>query len=420
MKVAVIGSGGREHALAWKLLQSPHIERAFCLPGNGGTARTAGCQNVALAADDFAGIARCVQERGIELAVVGQEGPLAQGLTDYLHERGIPTFGPTQAGAQLEASKAWTKDLLASAGIPTAAAATFTNATAAHDYVRRQGAPLAVKADGLAAGKGVVIATTVAQAQAAIAELFQQGHTALVVEECLQGDELTVMALTDGQTVRPLLPSQDYKRIGEGDTGANTGGMGACAPAPLADGALMARIEQEILQPTVSALRSRGIDYRGVLYAGLMVTPQGEPRVLEFNCRFGDPEIQAVLPLLRSPLDELLLACTERRLAAVPALQWYPQRAVCVVTAAQGYPGAYEKGHAITGLAEAQQAGGVLFHAGTQHTEQGGCVTAGGRVLAVTATGETFERARAQAYAATERIAFAGKYYRRDIGDRLS
>ncbi|AFY75747.1 phosphoribosylamine--glycine ligase [Pleurocapsa sp. PCC 7327] len=418
MKVLVVGNGGREHALAWKLLQSPQVESCICTPGNGGTAGLKGCQNIAVSVDDFDSIARIAQERGIDLVVVGPEFPLSLGIADRLQRDKIKVFGPTQAGAQIEASKSWAKALMEEAGVPTAKSATFTEAEAAKTYIAQQGAPIVVKADGLAAGKGVIVAATVEEAQAAIDTLFREGFTKLIVEEYLLGEEVSVLALTDGFTVRFLLPAQDHKRIGEGDTGSNTGGMGAYAPAPIATPELMQQIEQDILKPTVEALRRRGIDYRGVLYAGLMISPQGEPKVLEFNCRFGDPETQAILPLLETPLDELLLACTEKRLADFPPLRWKAGSAVCVVIASAGYPGAYAKGMAIAGIDKAEASGAIVFHAGTK-LQNRQLVTDGGRVLGVTATGDTFANAIARVYQAVDCIEFAGKYCRRDIGYRV-
>lgn len=421
MKVLVVGNGGREHALAWKLLQSQRIRQVICIPGNGGTATTERCQNVPLRVDDFEGIVRFTVVQNISLVVVGPELPLALGITDYLreHNPNLLVFGPTQEGAQIEASKYWAKSLMESAGIPTPRFATFTKAEAAIDYVMTQGAPIVVKADGLAAGKGVIVAATVEEAKAGVESLFKNGFDTVVIEECLTGQEVSILALTDGITVRPLLPAQDHKRIGEGDTGENTGGMGAYAPAPLVTPALMERIEQEILQPTVDALRQRGIDYRGVLYAGLMITPAGDPMVLEFNCRFGDPETQAILPLLETPLEELLLACTQQRLEQLPPISWKPGAAACVIAAAQGYPGAYQKGQVITGIKEAEEQGAVVFQAGTQLKQQQ-LVTDGGRVLGVTATGDTFEQAISGAYVAMNCIQYEGMYYRKDIGHRVT
>lgn len=394
------------------------MDFCYCVPGNGGTASLDRCQNLALAADDFAGIAEWVNAEGVGLVVVGPELPLSLGITDYLQARGIAVFGPTQAGARLEASKSWAKAIMVEAGVPTAASETFTEAIAAKNYVSRLGAPIVVKADGLAAGKGVIVAQTIAEAHQAIDDLFAARLTPLVIEEFLVGEEVSVLALADGSTVRPLLPAQDHKRIGERDTGLNTGGMGACAPASIASGDCFQRIEREILLPIIQTLKQQGIDYRGVLYAGLMIAPNGEPKVLEFNCRFGDPETQAVLPLLQTPLDQLLLACVEGRLAFHPPPVWQEGLAICVVLSSAGYPGSYEKGKAIEGIEEAEKLGVTVFHAGTRRQKR--CLlTDGGRVLGVTATGKNFASTRALVYRAIEKIHFEGAYYRRDIGHRL-
>jgi len=422
VKVLVIGSGGREHALAWKLLQSSQVEQVVCVPGNGGTATMARCQNLSLSVDDFAQIAQFALDNGISLVVVGPEVPLAMGITDYLQTKGLMVFGPTKAGSQIEASKAWAKALMQEAGIPTAKAAVFTEATAAKSYVKSQGAPIVVKADGLAAGKGVIVATTVEQAQAAIDAIFggQFGSAGkfVLVEECLVGQEVSVLAVTDGVTIRPLLPAQDHKRIGEGDIGENTGGMGVYAPAPIATAEIIAQVEEQVLQSAIATLRKKGIDYRGVLYAGLMVSPAGESKVLEFNCRFGDPETQALMPLLETPLEDIILACIQQRLADLPPIAWKPGVAATVVAAAGGYPGYYEKGKVITGTGEAEASGATVFHAGTKLVNNQ-VVTDGGRVLNVTAVGDNFDQAFAQTYVALEKIHFEGMYYRRDIGYRV-
>jgi phosphoribosylamine--glycine ligase len=423
------------------------------------------CQNILCSVDDFERIGQFAKENNIALVVVGPELPLALGITDYLQRQGIAVFGPTRAGAQIEASKAWAKALMQEAKIPTAGAAVFTDAVAAKSYVTAQGAPIVVKADGLAAGKGVIVAATVEQAHHAIEAIFQgqfgSAGKFVLVEECLIGEEASVLALTDGITIRPLLPAQDHKRIGEGDTGENTGGMGAYAPAPLVTPALMARIEQQVLQPAIATLRARGIDYRGVLYAGLMIQPDGDFKVLEFNCRFGDPETQAILPLIETPLEDLLLACCEQRLAQMPPITWKIGAAACVVAAAGGYPGEYQKGKVITGIDSALALEACVFHAGTKLLEARGerreargqgdketrgqgdkadkadnyelrrakplpkaitnyeLLTDGGRVLGVTGIGENFEQAIALAYSAMAQIQFEGMYYRRDIGHRL-
>ncbi len=417
MKVLVVGNGGREHALAWKLLQSQRIQQVICIPGNGGTATTEGCQNFPIRGNDFEGIARFALVNGISLIVVGPELPLAAGITDYLQQENLMVFGPTKEGAQIESSKNWAKELMQSAGIPTASFATFTEVEPAKAYVQEQGAPIVVKADGLAAGKGVTVAATVEEAQSAVESLFEKGFSTVIIEEYLIGQEVSVLALTDGVSIRTLLPAQDHKRIGEGDTGENTGGMGAYAPAPIVNQALMTRIEQEILQPVVKALQERDIDYRGVLYAGLMITPAGDPVVLEFNCRFGDPETQAILPLLETPLEDLLFACVKQNLSQLPPIIWKPGAAACVVAVAEGYPGAYQKGKVITGIEQAQALEAAVFSAGTRLVQQQ-LVTDGGRVIGVTATGDTLENAIAQAYAAMDCIQFEGIYYRRDIGHR--
>jgi len=422
VKVLVIGNGGREHALAWKLLQSATVERVVCAPGNGGTALLPGCQNLPLPVDDFEGIARFAHTHDISLVVVGPEVPLALGIVDYLQLERIPVFGPCKAGAQIEASKSWAKALMQEAGIPTAKAATFTDQEAAKAYIQAHGVPIVIKADGLAAGKGVTVATEIEQALAAVAEAFQGKFGAagqqVLIEECLNGQEVSVLAVTDGRTIRPLLPAQDHKRIGEGDTGENTGGMGVYAPLPLVTPPLMDRIQRQVLEPAIQALQAREIDYRGVLYAGLMITPTGDPQVIEFNCRFGDPETQAMLPLLATPLDQLMLACVEQRLADFPELAWNPGVAACVVMAAGGYPGPYAKGQVITGLDDIHDSRVAVFHAGTRLQSQQ-LLTDGGRVLAVSGWGESFAQAFERAYSAIDRIHFEGQYYRRDIGHRV-
>ncbi|MGI8500858.1 MAG: phosphoribosylamine--glycine ligase [Hassallia sp.] len=422
MKVLVVGNGGREHALAWKLLQSKQVEQVVCVPGNGGTASLERCQNLPLAVDDFEGISRYSQQNNIYLVVVGPEVPLAKGITDYLQNKGLIVFGPTRAGAQIEASKAWAKALMQEAKIPTAKAAVFTEATAAKSYVKSQGAPIVVKADGLAAGKGVTVATTVEQAQAAIDAIFQgqfgSAGEFVVIEECLTGQEVSILALTDGLTIRPFLPAQDHKRIGEGDIGDNTGGMGAYAPAPIATPQIMERVQKEVLEKAIAILKTKNIDYRGILYAGLMIAPDGEFKVLEFNCRFGDPETQVILPLLETPLEELMIACVQQRLGDMPPIAWKAGASATVVAASGGYPGAYEKGKVITGIEQALSAGTNVFHAGTKLLTQQ-VVTDGGRVLNVTGIGENFEKAIASAYAGIKCIHFEGIYYRHDIGHRV-
>ncbi|MBV6626034.1 MAG: phosphoribosylamine--glycine ligase [Rivularia sp. (in: Bacteria)] len=421
MKILVVGSGGREHALAWKLLQSSQVEQVVCVPGNGGTASLNRCKNISLQVDDFEGISNFALQEDINLVVVGPEVPLAKGITDYLQSKGLKVFGPTKAGAQIEASKAWAKSLMLEANIPTANSAVFNRAAPAKSYIKNHGVPIVIKADGLAAGKGVTVATSLNQAVEAVEAIFngQFGSAGefVVIEECLTGQEVSVLALTDGLTIRALLPAQDHKRIGEGDTGENTGGMGAYAPTPIATVNLMERVQKQVLNKTINALKAKNIDYRGVLYAGLMVTTTGEFKVLEFNCRFGDPETQVVLPLLETPLEELMLACIEQRLEEMPPIEWKQGTAATIVAASGGYPGAYEKGKVITGIDEAEATGVTVFNAGTELKQQ--LITDGGRVLNVTGVGNNFKQALQLAYAGIEKIHFEGMYYRRDIGHRV-
>ncbi len=421
MKALVVGSGGREHTLAWGLLRSPKITEVVCVPGNGGTATLPHCRNLAMNAGDFEGIARLALVNNLELVVVGPEQPLADGITDYLQAQGLKVFGPCQAGAQIEASKAWAKALMVEAGIPTAKAEVFTDEAAALAYLKQAGVPIVIKADGLAAGKGVTVAHTLEEATEAIADSFSGKFGAagsqVVIEEFMTGQEASVLAVTDGTTILPLVPAQDHKAIGEGDTGPNTGGMGAYAPTPVVTPAILERVQKEVLEPAIATLRRRGIDYRGILYAGLMITPEGVPKVVEFNCRFGDPETQAVVPLLETPLEEVMLACIEGRLDTLE-LQWQPGAAACVVIAAEGYPGSYPKGMEISGFEAAAATGALVFHAGTRR--RGDSIVAdGGRVLGVTGLGDSFEDAIANAYAAVDKLSFEGMVYRRDIGHRV-
>jgi phosphoribosylamine---glycine ligase len=422
VRIIVVGNGGREHALAWKFIQSATVDRVYCIPGNGGTATLPRCENVSLSAEDFAGIGQFATDHQINIVVVGPEVPLALGITDALNAQGITVFGPTKAGAQIEASKTWAKALMAAARVPTAKAQTFTEAVSAITYIKAEGAPIVIKADGLAAGKGVTVAMTEAEAIAAIEEAFQgkfgEAGNCVLIEEYLTGQEVSVLALTDGITIRALVPAQDHKRIGEGDTGPNTGGMGVYAPLPLITPALMSQIQLDVLEPVMQELRSRQIDYRGVLYAGLMITPEGKPQVIEFNCRFGDPETQAILPLLDTPLETLVMACAQQKLKEVGPIAWKPGVSACVVMAAGGYPDAYEKGYPITGLEAAEQLGAVVFHAGTTFRD-GQVLTDGGRVLAVNALGQNFDQAFANAYEAIAQIQFQDCYYRHDIGYRV-
>lgn len=421
MKVLVIGSGGREHALVWKLAQSPRVSALYCAPGNAGIASQAKC--LPIAADDLASLKAFVQAEGIDLTVVGPEGPLALGIVDDFRKARLRIFGPTRAAAQIEASKSFAKELLVRHGIPTAKARTFEQLEPALAYVKAQPLPVVVKADGLAQGKGVVVAQTAAQAVQAVTEMlghgsFGEASRRIVVEEFLDGEELTLMAFTDGKTVAPMVAAQDHKRVGDGDTGPNTGGMGAYAPAPLATPALRQRVLEQVLRPAVEALSKLGSPFQGVLYAGLMVV-RGEPYVLEFNARFGDPETQVVLPLLATDLLEVMEAVVEHRLDQIE-VRWKSEAAVCVVLTSAGYPGAYATGAAITGLpgqAEAPSSLDLVFHAGTK-PQAGAVVTAGGRVLGVTGIGTSLREARDRAYRRLTGIHFAGAHYRSDIASR--
>jgi len=425
LKVLVVGSGGREHALAWKLLQSPNIDRVFCIPGNGGTATMPNCQNVSLSIDDFEGMLRFAQVQGVGFTIVGPELPLALGIVDYFQAAESLIFGPTQEGALIESSKAWAKTLMAEAQIPTAASETFNDLESAQayvqTYVQKHGAPIVIKADGLASGKGVTVAMDIAEAIAALDRIFagqfgSAGET-VVIEEFMTGQEVSVLAFTDGQTIRPLCPAQDHKRLGDGDTGPNTGGMGAYAPAPIATPELMAKVQTRVLEPAIAALKARGIDYRGCLYAGLMITPEGEPKVVEFNCRLGDPETQAVLQLLYTNLDELILACIEGKLANFSPLKWKKQASVCVVMAAGGYPDKVDMGQFITGIGKAEEIGASVFQSGTK-LKNNALVTNGGRVLGVTALGDNIRQAITNVYSAVDFIAYDGMYFRKDIASK--
>jgi phosphoribosylamine--glycine ligase len=419
MKVLVIGSGGREHALTWKIRRSPRVSRIFCAPGNAGMAEIADI--VPIAADDVTALVRFAREEGIDLTVVGPELPLTLGIVDELQRHGLRSFGPNRAAARLEGSKAFTKDLLRRAGIPTGFFSTFSDADEAKRYVAEVGVPIVVKADGLAAGKGVILCHDVREAQQAVDEilvsrLFGDAGQQVVVEEYLEGEEVSFIALTDGTTVLPLATSQDHKRAHDGDLGPNTGGMGAYSPAPVMTADLHERVMRDIMQPTITALRAAGIDYRGVLYAGLMITEHG-PKVLEFNSRFGDPECQPLMLRLRSDLVDLMEACIDGTLAQ-HQVAWDERAAACVVMAATGYPGPFEKGKAIRGLESLRDwADGVVFHAGTARRNDE-VVTNGGRVLGVTALGETIAAAVAEAYRGVEQIHWDGMHYRRDIGHR--
>lgn len=414
--ILLLGSGGREHALAKKLAESPRCGTLYIAPGNGGTLQEG--VNVALAEGDPEAVAAFAREEGIGLVVIGPEAPLVAGVADAVRAAGIACFGPGAEGAQMEGSKRFSKELMERAGIPTAAYGSFTDEEAALAYVREQGAPLVVKADGLAAGKGVVVATEQGQAEEAVRECFAgafgDAGSTVVIEECLTGPECSLLAFTDGKTVRPMATAQDHKRALEGDRGPNTGGMGVYSPVPIVTDEELA-VMKRVMVDTVAELASEGIDYRGCLYGGFMLTPEG-PKVLEFNARFGDPETQVILPRLKNDLVDVMLACAEQRLDEVE-LSWRDEWAVAVVLTSAGYPGSYEKGKVITGVEDADALDGVtVYHAGTAVTDAGELVTSGGRVLAVTALGDTFEAARDLAYAACEKIDFEGKTLRHDIG----
>ncbi|MBE6469374.1 MAG: phosphoribosylamine--glycine ligase [Coriobacteriaceae bacterium] len=418
MNILLLGSGGREHALALALAASPRCGELYIAPGNGGTVEVG--ENVALAAEDPAAVAEFARETSCGLVVIGPEAPLVAGVADAVRAEGIACFGPGAAGARLEGSKKFSKELMDRAGVPTAGYASFTDEAAALAYVREQGAPLVVKADGLAAGKGVIVATELAQAEGAVRSCFAGEFGAagatVVIEEMLTGPECSLLAFTDGKTVRPMSTSQDHKRALEGDLGPNTGGMGAYSPVPIVTdeehAAMVAAMEK-----TVATLAAEGVDYRGCLYGGFMLTPSG-PKILEFNARFGDPETQVVLPRLENDLVEVMLAVAEGRLAEVE-LSWRDEWALTVVLTSAGYPGSYERGKVISGIDRASALPGVtVYHAGTSLTDEGEVVTAGGRVLNVTALGATFEEARDLAYRACDLIEFEGKTLRRDIGLR--
>ncbi len=419
MHILIIGSGGREHALAWKIRQSPLVTRLSCAPGNPGIAELAAC--FPIEADDVDEIRRHAVREKADLVVIGPEGPLAHGLADTLHEAGIRAFGPLQAAAQLETSKLFAKTFMQEAGIPTAAFAAFDDAEAAKDYVREGRIPIVVKADGLAGGKGVTVARDEAAALAAIdaamtQRVFGEAGNTVVLEECLYGEEASVFALCDGENYVMMQTSQDHKPLLDQDEGPNTGGMGAYSPAPVVTEDMLGRIDREIVAPAVAGMKERGTPYHGVLYAGLMITREG-PKAVEFNCRFGDPETQAVLPRMESDLVPLLLASCDGTLSQ-HSIAWRREACLTVVCASAGYPGAYEKGKPITmNRASCESAGGLLFHAGTAEQE-GQLVTNGGRVLGVTALGETIAEAQRNAYDALCHVEFEGMTYRRDIGDK--
>ncbi|MBL7250351.1 phosphoribosylamine--glycine ligase [Alloalcanivorax marinus] len=421
MKVLIIGGGGREHALAWKVAQAEAVEKVLVAPGNAGTARDAKLENVMVDVSDQTALAELAEREGVALTIVGPEAPLVEGLVDYFQARGLKCFGPSKAAAQLEGSKAFTKDFLARHAIPTAAYGNFTDIDEALAYVREQGAPIVIKADGLAAGKGVIVAMTLEEAEDAVRDMLDgnkfgdAGHR-VVVEEFLDGEEASFIVMVDGEHILPMATSQDHKRVGDGDSGPNTGGMGAYSPAPVVTDEVHERIMDQVIRPTVAGMAAEGMPYTGFLYAGLMIDGDGQPKVIEYNCRFGDPETQPIMMRLRSDLAALCLAALDGTLDQVEA-HWDPRPTLGVVMAAGGYPDRYDKGDAISGLDDADSDIVKVFHAGTAE-QDGQVVTSGGRVLCVTALGDSVADAQRHAYEAVAKITWRGAYHRTDIGYR--
>ncbi|MEH8030262.1 phosphoribosylamine--glycine ligase [Gallibacterium anatis] len=421
MKVLIIGNGGREHALTWKVAQSPLADKVYVAPGNAGTAQEAKAENVNISATDIPALVNFAKENAVDLTIVGPEAPLVLGVVDAFRAEGLKIFGPTKAAAQLEGSKAFTKDFLARHHIPTAEYRNFTEIEPALAYVREKGAPIVIKADGLAAGKGVIVAMTLAEAEAAVKDMlsgnaFGEAGSRVVIEEYLDGEEASFIVMVDGKNVEPMATSQDHKRVGEGDTGLNTGGMGAYSPAPVVTPEIHQRIMQEVIYPTVNGMASENNVYTGFLYAGLMIMPNGQPKVIEFNCRFGDPETQPIMMRLQSDLVELCLAACDGKLDQVKS-QWCEQVALGIVLAAEGYPDTPRKGDVIHGLDTATTADEKVFYAGV--AQQGNdIVTNGGRVLCVTALGDSVLAAQQKTAQLAECIHWNGRFYRRDIGWR--
>ena len=418
MDILIIGSGGREHTLAWKLAQSKIVDKIYAVPGNPGMSDIAEC--ISGNVEDNAGLVKLAVEKKVGLVVVGPEVPLTNGVVDEMAKVGILAFGPQKLAAQLEGSKSFSKGIMKKYNIPTAKYEVFTDADEAKAYIKKEGAPIVIKADGLAAGKGVIVAETLKQALNAIDEImcdkaFGSAGNSVVVEEFMAGEEASILAFTDGETIIPMIPSQDHKRAYDGDKGPNTGGMGTYAPAPVITADLMPRVQKEILEPTIKAMKQEGHEYKGCLYAGLMITEEG-PKVVEFNARFGDPETQVVLPLLDSDLGEIMLACAKGTLAQTE-IKWKNKSAVCVVMTAGGYPAKYNKGDEIKGLDRAQEEGALVFHAGTAKKDEK-IVTNGGRVLGVVALGEDIKTAVEKVYEDVKLIDFADVYYRKDIAHR--
>lgn len=422
MKVLIIGSGGREHALAWKAAQSSKVSQVFVAPGNAGTATEPKVSNVAIEVTDIPGLVAFAQEQKIDLAIVGPEVPLVLGVVDEFSKAGLKCFGPSKGAAQLEGSKAFSKDFLARHKIPTAAYQVFTEVQPALDYIAEQGLPIVIKADGLAAGKGVILAFEQAEAEAAVKDMlagnkFGEAGSRVVIEEFLLGEEASFIVMVDGKNVLPMATSQDHKARDDGDKGPNTGGMGAYSPAPVVTREIYDRIMDEVIYPTVRGMEQDGLPYTGFLYAGIMVAPDGTPKVLEFNCRFGDPETQPILMRLKSDISELCLAALDKKLDTTKA-EWDPRPALGVVVAAGGYPDDYRKGDVISGLEQANNSFTKVFHAGTAQNAQGEIITAGGRVLCVTALGESVKQAQKLAYEGVEKISWDGCFSRTDIGYR--
>ena len=421
MKVLVVGSGGREHALAWQAAQSANVEKVFVAPGNAGTAQEPGIENIAISVGDLDGLVNFAKEQGIALTIAGPEDPLVNGIVDKFSAAGLACFGPSAAAAQLEGSKAYAKDFMARHGIPTAAYGKFTEVEPAIEFIREHGAPIVVKADGLAAGTGVIIAHDTTQAEAAVLDMLagnafgEAGHR-VVIEEFLEGEEASFIVMADGKNVVPLATSQDHKPVGDGDTGPNTGGMGAYTPAPVVDADMHRRAMEELILPTIEGMAADGAPFTGFLYAGLMISPDGDPKVLEYNVRFGDPETQPILMRLHSDLPELCLAAIEGTLDQEKAV-WDPRACLGVVIAAGGYPGNYSKGHVISGLDSDFPKHVKIFHAGTALGDEG-VVTSGGRVLCVCALGDNVTEAQAEAYKACEAITWEGAFTRSDIGQK--
>ncbi|EOX3091769.1 phosphoribosylamine--glycine ligase [Vibrio cholerae] len=421
MQVLIIGSGGREHALAWKVAQNPQVDTIYVAPGNAGTALEHKVQNVNIGITDIPALVAFAQDKAVELTIVGPEAPLVIGVVDAFRAAGLPIFGPTQGAAQLEGSKAFTKDFLARHNIPTAAYANFTEIEPALAYVREKGAPIVVKADGLAAGKGVIVAMTLQEAEDAIQDMlagnaFGSAGSRVVVEEFLDGEEASFIVMVDGENVLPMATSQDHKRVGYADTGPNTGGMGAYSPAPVVTQDVHDRVMREVIYPTVRGMAAEGNTYTGFLYAGLMIDSTGAPKVIEYNCRFGDPETQPIMMRLQSDLVELCQAAIAGKLDQVES-KWDPRASIGVVLAAGGYPGDYTKGEVISGLPTQESAGQKVFHAGTE-TQGDQVVTNGGRVLCATALGNTVLEAQQRAYQLADQIHWNGMFCRRDIGYR--